>query len=129
MSAGSITVLGAGSWGTALAIRLAANGNDVCLWGHDRVFMEKLSRDRQNRHLLPNVRFPEKLSLASDLSLAIHHSRDLLVAVPSHAFREVLTRALPSFTARTRVVWATKGLEAGTGRFMHEVLEDLLDRR
>ena len=117
MITGSISVLGAGSWGTALAIRLAANSNDVCLWGHEPTFMEKLSRERQNRHFLPKACFPDKLRVETDLSLAVHHSRDLLIAVPSHAFRDVLTKALPSLTARTRVVWATKGLENGTGKF------------
>ncbi len=125
MSSGTITVLGAGSWGTALAIRLTANGNDVCLWGHEPAVMEKLSRERQNHHFLPNIRFPDKLNVETDLSRALRHSRDLLVVVPSHAFREVLTRALPSLNARTRVVWATKGLENGTGKFMHEVLEEI----
>ena len=125
MITGSISVLGAGSWGTALAIRLAANSNDVCLWGHEPTFMEKLSRERQNRHFLPKACFPDKLRVETDLSLAVHHSRDLLIAVPSHAFRDVLTKALPSLTARTRVVWATKGLENGTGKFMHEVLEEI----
>jgi glycerol-3-phosphate dehydrogenase (NAD(P)+) len=129
MSAGSITVLGAGSWGTALGIRLAANGNDVYLWGHEPAFMEKLARDRENHRFLPDVHFPDELRPASDLSLAIRHSRDLLLALPSHAFREVLTRATPSLTARTRIVWATKGLETGTGKFMHEVLEEVLGRR
>jgi glycerol-3-phosphate dehydrogenase (NAD(P)+) len=125
MSPAALTVLGAGSWGTALAIRLAVNSNDVCLWGHEPAFMEKLSRERQNVQFLPNVRFPDKLQIASDLSLAIQHSRDLLVVVPSHAFREVLIRALPWLTVRTRIVWATKGLETGTGKFMHEVLEEI----
>jgi glycerol-3-phosphate dehydrogenase (NAD(P)+) len=125
MNNGSISVLGAGSWGTALAIRLATNGNHVCLWGHQPAFMERLARERQNHRFLPGVDFPDNVRLTSDLTIAIRCSRDLLVAVPSHAFREVLTRASPSLTARTRIVWATKGLETGTGKFMHEVLEEL----
>ena len=129
MNTGAITVLGAGSWGTALAIRLAANGNDVCLWGHEPAAMERLSRDRQNAHFLPDVPFPATLHVASGLDPAVRHSRDLLVVVPSHAFREVLTRASPSLAARSRIVWATKGLETGTGKFMHEVLEEVLGTR
>ena len=129
MSTDSITVLGAGSWGTALAIRLATNSNDVCLWGHEPAFMERLARERQNRHFLPNVHFPDKLSVATDLARAIQHSRDLLVVVPSHAFREVLSKASPSLAARTRIAWATKGLETGSGKFMHEVQEEVLGTR
>lgn len=129
MITGKITVLGAGSWGTALAIRLAANDNDVCLWGHEPPFMERLILDRQNRRFLPDVRFPDKLAITADLSNAVQHSRDLLLAIPSHAFREVLTRIAALLNARSRIVWATKGLETGSGKFMHEVLEEVLDLR
>jgi len=129
MSTGNITVLGAGSWGTALAIRLAANGNEVCLWGHEAAFMEQLALDRQNRRFLPDARFPDTLTIASELSIALGHSRDLLLVIPSHAFRDVLTRIASALAAGTRIVWATKGLETGSGKFMHEVLEEVLDLR
>jgi glycerol-3-phosphate dehydrogenase (NAD(P)+) len=129
MTTGTIAVLGAGSWGTALAIRLATNGNEVCLWGHEPAFMEQLALERQNRRFLPDARFPDKLNIASELSVAAGHSRDLLLAIPSHAFREVLTRIAPALAAGTRIVWATKGLETGSGKFMHEVFEEVLDLR
>jgi glycerol-3-phosphate dehydrogenase (NAD(P)+) len=129
MTTGTIAVLGAGSWGTALAIRLAANDNEVCLWGHEPSFMEELALKRENRQFLPDVRFPEKLIITSKLSFAVAHSRDLLLAIPSHAFREVLTGIAASLTARSRIVWATKGLETGSGKFMHEVLEEMFDLR
>ena len=63
-----ITVLGAGSWGTALAIRLATNHNDTCLWGHEADFMATLSRERLNQQFLPGFRFPEKLTLEKERS-------------------------------------------------------------
>jgi glycerol-3-phosphate dehydrogenase (NAD(P)+) len=129
MITGKITVLGAGSWGTALAIRLAANDNDVCLWGHEPPFMERLTLDRQNRRFLPDVRFPDPLTITAELSTAVQHSRDLLLAIPSHAFRDVLTRIGSLINTRSRIVWATKGLETGSGKFMHEVLEEVLDLR
>jgi glycerol-3-phosphate dehydrogenase (NAD(P)+) len=126
MSTGSIAVLGAGSWGTALALRLATNHNDTCLWGHDPEFMEELARERQNKQFLPGFSFPEDLTIETDLSRAVHASRDLLMAVPSHAFREVLTRMKPALSENSRIAWATKGLEYGSGKFMSEVLEEVL---
>ena len=122
----SIAVLGAGSWGTALALHLAANNNDTCLWGHEPDFMETLSRDRQNKHFLPGFPFPENLTIAKDLSLAVQQGRDVLLVVPSHAFREVLTNLAPALDKHSRIAWATKGLEHGSGKFMSEVLEETL---
>ena len=129
MSTGSIIVLGAGSWGTALALRLATNNNDTCLWGHEPEFMEKLARERQNKQFLPGFSFPENLTIETDLSHAVHNSRDLLMAVPSHAFREVLTCMKPALSENSRIAWATKGLEYGSGKFMSEVLEEVLGTR
>jgi glycerol-3-phosphate dehydrogenase (NAD(P)+) len=122
----SIAVLGAGSWGTALALRLAANNNATCLWGHEPAFMETLSRDRQNKEYLPGFTFPENLTIATDLSHAVQQGRDVLLVVPSHAFREVLTRLAPALDTHSRIAWATKGLEHGSGKFMSEVLEEAL---
>ena len=128
MNSTSITVLGAGSWGTALAIRLAANSK-TCLWGHEADFMATLAKDRQNKQFLPGATFPDKLGIEADLARATHKSRDLLLAVPSHAFREVLEKAAPSFSENTRIAWATKGLEQGTGKFMGDILDELLGTR
>ncbi len=121
-----ITVLGAGSWGTALAIRLAANDNDTCLWGHEPEAMAALERERQNREFLPGMTFPESLAIETELAQAIRQGRDLLIAVPSHAMREVLTRAAPALESGYRIAWATKGLENRSGKFMHQVLEEVL---
>ena len=121
-----IAVLGAGSWGTALALHLAANNNDTCLWGHEPDFMETLSRDRENRHFLPGFPFPENLSIETELSHAVQQGRDVLLVVPSHAFREVLTNLTPALNRHSRIAWATKGLEHGSGKFMSEVFEEIL---
>jgi glycerol-3-phosphate dehydrogenase (NAD(P)+) len=119
-----IAVLGAGSWGTALAIRLANNHNTVRLWGHDPAFMHSLATERRNRKYLPEAGFPDNLEVEADLARAIGDSNDVLLVVPSHAFREVIAAAKPFFTERTRIAWATKGLEHRSGMFMLEVLED-----
>jgi len=124
-----ISVLGAGSWGTALAIRLAVNNNSTWLWGHEPEVMATLARERQNHQFLPGKTFPESLSIEADLAQAIRQGRDLLIAVPSHAMREVLTRAAPALESGSRIAWATKGLESRSGKFMHEVLEEVLGTR
>ena len=124
-----IAVLGAGSWGTALALHLAANNNDTCLWGHEPDFMETLSHDRENRHFLPGFPFPENLFIETELSHAVQQGRDVLLVVPSHAFREVLTNLTPALNRHSRIAWATKGLEYGSGKFMSEVLEEVLGSR
>jgi len=121
-----ITVLGAGSWGTALAIRLAINHNNTLLWGHDPDFMTRLAEERQNSEYLPGIAFPPKLIIESRLQQALAYSRDILVVVPSHAFREVLLNAAPFLQAHSRIAWATKGLEHGSGKFMSEVLHEVL---
>ena len=91
-----ITVLGAGSWGTALAIHLARNDNTTCLWGHEPEFMNQLAQQRQNRQYLPGFEFPDTLGIESSLEAAVKTGRDVLVVVPSHAFREVLTQLKPA---------------------------------
>ena len=82
----SMTVIGAGSYGTALAITLARNGHDVVLWGHDPKHIATLQRDRCNVAFLPDVPFPDTLHLESDLATALAASRNILIVVPSHVF-------------------------------------------
>jgi glycerol-3-phosphate dehydrogenase (NAD(P)+) len=86
MSTDSITVLGAGSWGTALAIRLATNSNDVCLWGHEPAFMEQLARERQTAISFPTSISRQIKRVATDLARAIQHSRDCWLSFPAMPF-------------------------------------------
>ena len=82
----AMTVLGAGSYGTSLAISLARNGADIVLWGHQLKHMERLQADRANHQFLPDISFPDSLIIESDLQKAVAASRDILVVVPSHVF-------------------------------------------
>ena len=82
-----IAVLGAGSWGTALAIQCARAGRPARLWGRDRSHIAVMARERSNRRYLPDVPFPDSLQLAAELDAAIDDVDDVLIAVPSHAFR------------------------------------------
>ncbi|MEC5320916.1 NAD(P)H-dependent glycerol-3-phosphate dehydrogenase [Brenneria populi subsp. brevivirga] len=122
----SMTVIGAGSYGTALAITLARNGHQVVLWGHDPDHIHALQAARCNQTFLPDVPFPDSLRLEADLSRALAASRDVLVVVPSHVFGDVLRQIKPHLRADARLVWATKGLEAETGRLLQDVAREAL---
>ncbi len=122
----AIAVLGAGSWGTALAIQLCRAGSPVTLWGHESELVADISAARCNERYLPGVPLPEQLLLDADLTSAMADVRDVLVVVPSHAFRAVLTRLLPLLKSDARLAWATKGLESGSGKLLHEVAEEVL---
>lgn len=122
----SMSVIGAGSYGTALAITMARNGHEVVLWGHNPRHQAQLQADRCNTAFLPDVPFPDTLRLETDLAAAISASRDLLVVVPSHVFGDVLKQIKPHLRADSRLVWATKGLEKETGRLLQDVAREIL---
>ena len=122
----SITVLGAGSFGTALAITFSRNGHPTYLCGHNPQKMQKLNAERQNAEFLSDIIFPDALHIEADLGNAIQASRDLLLAVPSHCFGEILSQIRPHLRPDSRIVWATKGLERNTGRLLEEVIKETL---
>ncbi|WKE65482.1 NAD(P)H-dependent glycerol-3-phosphate dehydrogenase [Gallaecimonas kandeliae] len=122
----AICVLGAGSYGTALAISLARNGNRILLWGHNSAHLADLASERQNRRYLPGIPFPDSLEMEPDLAKAVSSCRDILVVVPSHAFDDVLTQMKPYLRSDARVAWATKGLEPDTGRLLQDAAREVL---
>ncbi|MGX2955775.1 NAD(P)H-dependent glycerol-3-phosphate dehydrogenase [Ursidibacter arcticus] len=121
-----ITVLGAGSYGTALAIALSRNGHKTYLWGHNPQKMAVMAETRQNHEFLPDIPFPDALEIEADLSQALQKAQDLLIVVPSHVFTEVLQQIKPLLTPQHRIIWATKGLERDTGRLLQEVVLQIL---
>jgi glycerol-3-phosphate dehydrogenase (NAD(P)+) len=121
-----IAVLGAGSWGTALAIQLARSGRTTRLWGRDAQQLRVMARERRNARYLPGAGFPESLTVSSELASTLHGSLDVLVAVPSHAFRTLLAEMAPRLDAATRVAWATKGFELESGKLPHQVAREVL---
>jgi glycerol-3-phosphate dehydrogenase (NAD(P)+) len=117
-------VLGAGSWGTALAMQLSRN-NPTVLWGRNQAGMEAMQKTRSNEQYLPGIKFPEKLIIESDLNSAIAQSDAVLVVCPSHAFGDILRQIKPLLGDRP-LAWASKGFEPGTGRFLHQVAEEII---
>jgi glycerol-3-phosphate dehydrogenase (NAD(P)+) len=122
----NLAVLGAGSWGTALAIHLARNGAAVSLWGHDPEDVETLRRDGENRHYLPGVPFPEGLTPTADLSRAVRNADEVLLVVPSHAFAEVCTRVVGLRPGLRTLSWATKGFDRHSNELLSTVAGRLL---
>ena len=122
----SVSVLGAGSYGTALAFCLARNNVPTLLWGRDAEHIEALASERENARYLPGATFPDALKPEADLEKVVTASRDILVVVPSHAFKSMLETIKPMLSEGQRIIWATKGLEPGTGRFLRDVAVDVL---
>lgn len=120
-----IAVLGAGSWGTAIAISLTRNGEPALLWGRDDEQIALLDAERCNRRYLPDVPFPDGLKVSSDLEQTVADAGDVIVVVPSHAFRAMLKSIEPYVRADQRIAWATKGFETGSGKLLHEVVQDI----
>lgn len=114
-------MLGAGSWGSALALTLARNGHLTRLWGHNPDEIARLDRERENHRYLPGIPFPATLSVCADLATTLQAVQAVLVVVPSRAYGDVLTRLAPYLPPGLGLAWATKGLEHGSGRFLHDV--------
>jgi glycerol-3-phosphate dehydrogenase (NAD(P)+) len=119
-----VTVLGAGSWGTALATHLGRSGHAVALWGRDRALIEEMAARRANPTYLPDVVLPTDVRPTVNLTDAFHGATHVVVAVPSHGLRAVVREASRSIPPGTVLVSATKGLETDTHQRMSEVIAD-----
>jgi glycerol-3-phosphate dehydrogenase (NAD(P)+) len=122
----TVAVLGAGSWGTALAALISRHGHRVVLWGRDADVVEAIDRRHENPHYLPGIALPQELRAGTDLAAVVRDADLVLVVVPSHAFAETLHALAPLRPAHAGVAWATKGFEPGSGRFLHEVAAGVL---
>ncbi|TJZ73134.1 NAD(P)H-dependent glycerol-3-phosphate dehydrogenase [Chitiniphilus eburneus] len=120
-----LAVLGAGAWGTALAIRFA-DRHAVHLWSREVEQVAELTVDRENRRYLPGAAFPATLSITADLAEAIQDAGVVLIVTPMAGLRPTLER-LVELGSRAPVLWACKGLEAGSMLFPHQVAEQVLD--
>ncbi len=118
----SVAVLGAGSWGTALAIHLARVGHEVRLWARDADFAAEMERRRANAVYLPDIPFPPSLSIGASLPDALRDAQLVLLAVPSHGMRQVLRQAGPHVDRAAVVLSATKGIEDGSLLRMSQVI-------
>lgn len=125
-TAPSVAVLGAGSWGTALAALIVRHGHPVVLWGRDADSIAAIDQRHENPRYLPGIALPDDLRATTDLAAALRDADLVLVVVPSHAFAETMHAAAAHRPAHAGVAWATKGFEPGSGRFLHEVAGEIL---
>ena len=121
-----IAVLGAGSWGTALAIQLARSHHDVYLWGHLDTEVQQIQDLRENRQYLPGVQLPDNLQAFSDLAACVADAEEVLVVVPSHAFAAVIEKLKPLIGKNTALSWASKGLSPTNNALLSEVCTQIL---
>ncbi|KTD08606.1 NAD(P)H-dependent glycerol-3-phosphate dehydrogenase [Legionella jamestowniensis] len=117
----AIAILGAGSWGTAVAIHLANCGNPVMLWGHTPQHIQELTEERCNRRYLPGISFPESLVPVAELQQCLEQATEVMIAVPSHAFASLLTKIpRPSHG----LSWLTKGIDPITNKLLSQLVAE-----
>ena len=121
-----VVVLGAGSFGTALAHHIAVNGFSVCLWARNESLLQEISKAGENKRYLPGIPLAESLEYCADLSTALSDATDVLIAIPSQHFGFIVKKISELASDQCCVLWACKGLEAETGRFLSEVAADIL---
>lgn len=122
----TIAVIGAGSWGTAIAGVLAAKGYETRLWGYNREHTDRLFKERENIKYLPGYKFPETLIPLSDLGTTIHNCSIICMVVPSHGFRSVFCKIVPLLNPGCHLVSAVKGIENSTLMTMTEIMAETL---
>jgi glycerol-3-phosphate dehydrogenase (NAD(P)+) len=120
-----VTVVGAGSWGTAMAC-IVGTGKPVVLWARSSELARTMSLERRNPTYLPEVQLPETVTVTSSLDEALDGARIVFMAVPSHGFRAVLREAAPAARRVEAVVSLAKGIEVGTNLRMSEVIAEEL---
>ena len=121
-----IAVLGAGAWGTALAIAFAAR-HDVALWGRDMLRVDEMSRQRTNSRYLPGCPFPPRMRVTADFSAALDGAGLAILAGPLAGLRSLLEQ-LRSSAPEMPFLWVCKGLEAGSGLLPHQVVADVMGK-
>lgn len=124
----SISVLGAGSWGTAVAILAAKNGYQTLLWGHRSAHISTLSKNRENKQYLPGLTLPNNLSVTDSLEEAAQFSSLILLSVPSHAFSDTLVKLKPFTRKNTKIIWASKGFNTVNGPLLNQTVEHIFSK-
>ncbi|MCK5071114.1 MAG: NAD(P)-dependent glycerol-3-phosphate dehydrogenase [Desulfocapsa sp.] len=121
-----VAVIGAGSWGTAIAGVLAAKGQRTVLWGHNEEHVTALINERENKKYLPGFEFPESLTIEIDLKEAATGADVVCMVVPSHGYRTVFEKLIPYLKTGASIVSAVKGIENSTLMTMTQVMKDAL---
>src|SRR5579872_1318664 len=123
-----IAILGAGSWGTALALYLSRQHQNVRLWSIETDHIEEMIKEKVNRRFLPDFPFPKTLVPMTNLAEAINGVSDVMIVIPSAGFRDTLEMLKPLITPKMRIAWGTKGIDLETGQLLHEVAKEILGK-
>ena len=121
-----IAIIGAGSWGTALAVVAARGGHNVCLWSRNSEVVSSISERRVNSRYLTSTAIPEGVTVTGDVDVALAGASMVLLAVPSHAARELLTTMSPPLEEEAIVVSVSKGIEIESGKRISEIAKEAL---
>ena len=121
-----IGVIGAGSFGTALAMILANKGHEVTVWARDFIQVNQMIKTRENSHYLPGVKLPETIEFTSELDEAAADKEYLVFAVPAQSFRGVFEKAVQYFDSSVPVINVAKGIEKGTLMRLSEVAKKIM---
>ncbi len=123
-----IAILGAGAWGTALALHLARNGQRIRLWAYEQEQVEQINKTRYNSRYLPNQLLPSSIVCSHDYQEVLSEVQDILIVVPSTVFRITLQSIKPLLKSSQRLLWATKGLDDEKHQLFHEVTDEVLGK-
>ena len=123
MTGKAVLVAGAGSWGTALALVLSQNGHSVVLWDKITSHINQIKKDRINQKYLPGFKLNRLITAEPEFSVATDKTGDIIIVVPSHGLREVLNM-LPQEYENNKICIASKGVESGTQKFAHQIVEE-----
>jgi glycerol-3-phosphate dehydrogenase (NAD(P)+) len=121
-----IAVLGAGSWGTALALQLDRSGSRCILWGRDPQLISSIVSSGHNERYLPDINIPTSIELETDIIAAVKAADHVLLVTPSHAFAATINMIRDVLIPGQGVAWACKGFEPGSGRLLHQVAAEML---
>jgi len=121
-----IAVLGAGSWGTALALQLDRSGCRSILWDRDTENILKIRSTRRNQRYLPDIEIPDSIEIETDMLTAVKAADQVLLVIPSHAFASIIREIREVLVPGQGIAWGCKGFEPGSGRLLHEVAQELL---
>ena len=123
----SLTIIGAGIWGTALAVQFAGRGCEVNLWGRNQALMGEMASTRYNQAYLPDTRLPDQITCHQDFATAVVEGDILLLATPTATIHRLIQRISPILNDRHQgIAWACKGVEADSSRWIHEVVSEVL---
>ncbi|WP_138416940.1 NAD(P)H-dependent glycerol-3-phosphate dehydrogenase [Aquibacillus sediminis] len=124
-----IAVLGAGSWGTALALVLADNGHEVRLWTHNQTHADEINHERENTRYLPGVSIPDQIQVNNDLKRVVRGVSTVVLVVPTKAIRDVCNQLAEALDHKVTLIHGTKGIEPKTFKRVSEIIDEELSNK